>query len=152
MIVYRKALISEASTIAEFQLQMAMESEGLSLNPEEVKQGVLQVFEDGRWGQYFVGELGGRLVCSTLIQYEWSDWRNAIVWWIHSVYVIPEYRRKGVFRAMFHRIRQEAEVDGNVKGLRLYVEKSNQPAQQCYEALGMTSDRYSLYELMLSGK
>ena len=152
MIVYRKASISEAPQIAEFQLQMAQESEGLALNPEEVERGVLKVFEDSRWGQYFVCEVGGQIAGSTLIQYEWSDWRDAVVWWIHSVYVVPQYRRKGVFTSMFQLIRQEAINTGNVKGLRLYVEKSNQSAQQCYESLGMTSDRYSLYELMLSGK
>jgi predicted GNAT family acetyltransferase len=88
---------------------------------------------------------------SVLIQYEWSDWRNAVVWWIHSVYVIPSHRRQGVFARFFRTIQKEAS-DSSVKGLRLYVEKENATAKSCYQSLGMTSQRYDLYEVMLSGR
>ena len=32
-----------------------------------------------------------------MVTTEWSDWRNAAFWWIQSVYVVPEFRRCGVF-------------------------------------------------------
>jgi len=80
-----------------------------------------------------------------LITYEWSDWRNTDVWWLQSVYVIPEFRRKGVFRKMYSRVKAEAEKQ-NVAGLRLYVETNNAAAQKTYEAIGMKSEHYRLYE------
>ncbi len=148
----RRARLDDCLAIAGFQMEMARESEGLSLDPQAVEQGVRRVLEEPRWGHYYVAESAGGLAGSVLIQYEWSDWRNAIVWWIHSVYVIPSERRRGVFRQFFGVIRKDAADAGNVKGLRLYVEKENSPAKQCYEKLGMTSQRYDLYELMLSGQ
>jgi GNAT superfamily N-acetyltransferase len=82
-----------------------------------------------------------------LITYEWSDWRNSNVWWFQSVYVLPAWRRKGIFRGMYRRVRDEAEKHG-IAGLRLYVETNNYTAQQTYEALGMQSRHYKMYEWM----
>ena len=130
---------------------MAMESEGIALDPSAVEQGVVRVFEEPRWGHYYVADGADGLLGSVLIQYEWSDWRNAVVWWIHSVYVIPNQRRRGLFTRFFETIQGEAAA-ACVKGLRLYVEKENSTAKACYQSLGMTSQRYDLYEIMLSGR
>ena len=80
-----------------------------------------------------------------MITYEWSDWRNATFWWIQSVYVRPECRKQGIFRALFRHIETIARTRGDVCGVRLYVEKENDCAQKTYEALGM---KYSHYEMM----
>lgn len=150
--ICRKATVKDVAAIVDFQIEMARESEGIELSIETVRLGVARVFDDPRWGEYFVAEKNERVVASTLIQYEWSDWRNAVVWWIHSVYVIPEARRSGVFRALYQSIQAEALKRSDVKGFRLYVEKNNVAAQACYKELGLSSDRYELYEIMLSGR
>jgi ribosomal protein S18 acetylase RimI-like enzyme len=80
-----------------------------------------------------------------LITYEWSDWRNSNVWWFQSVYVLPDFRRTGIFRSMYLHIKNEADKQG-VAGLRLYVETNNSRAQKTYEALGMKSGHYTMYE------
>jgi ribosomal protein S18 acetylase RimI-like enzyme len=46
---------------------------------------------------------------------------------------------------MYSYIRDEAEKKG-VAGLRLYVESNNERARKTYEALGMNSEHYTLYE------
>jgi ribosomal protein S18 acetylase RimI-like enzyme len=145
MITIRKAVQNDETAIADFQLKMAWETEKLSLNPELVEKGVRAVFTNQCHGQYWVAEDNGKIVSSLLITYEWSDWRNTNIWWIQSVYVIPEYRRTGVFRSMYTIIRNEAEKQ-NIAGLRLYVELNNTRAQKTYEALGMNNCHYSLYE------
>jgi ribosomal protein S18 acetylase RimI-like enzyme len=61
------------------------------------------------------------------------------------VYVIPEFRRTGIFRKMYGFIKEEAQRHG-VAGLRLYVESNNKGAQKTYEAIGMTSEHYKMYE------
>jgi ribosomal protein S18 acetylase RimI-like enzyme len=86
-------------------------------------------------------------VASLLITHEWSDWRNCNVWWFQSVYVIPEFRRHGIFRKMYTHIKNLAEEQG-VAGLRLYVETKNRVAKKTYEKLGMRSEHYSFYEWM----
>ncbi len=87
----------------------------------------------------------GKIVASLMITFEWSDWRNSTVWWFQSVYVLPEYRRNGIFRSMYLHIRDEADSLG-IAGLRLYVETNNSGAQKTYEALGMKSDHYTMFE------
>jgi GNAT superfamily N-acetyltransferase len=94
-----------------------------------------------------VAEGKGNIVASLLITYEWSDWRNTTVWWFQSVYVLPEFRRTGIFRSMYLHIKNEA-YNGGIAGLRLYVETNNSKAQHTYEALGMKSHHYKMYEWM----
>ena len=147
MIVIRKAAPSDTPSIIDFQLKMAWETEELKLDPETVKKGVNAVFENNSRGQYYVAEEDGNLIASLLITNEWSDWRNRNVWWLQSVYVLPEYRRRGVFRLMYNHIRLLAEKN-DIAGLRLYVETKNSAAKKTYESLGMSSEHYSFYEWM----
>jgi GNAT superfamily N-acetyltransferase len=147
MITIRKAVLPDAPSIIDFQLKMAWETEEMKLIRETVTKGVQAVFENRSRGDYFVAENDGQIIASLLITYEWSDWRNCNVWWFQSVYVVPEFRRQGVFRKMYNHIRQLAE-DQDIAGLRLYVETKNSRAQKTYEALGMSSEHYSFYEWM----
>jgi GNAT superfamily N-acetyltransferase len=136
----------DASTIVDFQIRMARETEDLGLDPATVRRGVAAVLDDPRRGRYWVVEEGGELLASTLITTEWSDWRNGDVWWIQSLYVVPEARRRGIFRAIYAHLKQQVEESPDLKGLRLYVEKDNDRARRAYEAMGMSADHYVLYE------
>jgi GNAT superfamily N-acetyltransferase len=147
MILIRKAKPSDAQAIIDYQLKMAWETENMKLVPEIVTKGVDAVFRDQSRGQYYVAESDGKVVASLLITYEWSDWRNCSVWWFQSVYVMPEFRRQGVFRKMYIHIRELAE-EQDIAGLRLYVETKNSRAQKTYKALGMSSEHYAFYEWM----
>jgi len=147
MIIIRRANQSDASSIVDFQLKMAWETEQMALDPGKVTKGVKAVFEVPSRGQYYVAETTGKVVSSLLITYEWSDWRNCNVWWFQSVYVVPEFRRQGIFRKMYMHVRELSEENG-VAGLRLYVETNNERARRTYEALGMSSEHYSFYEWM----
>ena len=147
MITIRNAILADAPFIADFQLKMAWETEKMELDPDVVIKGVKAVFEDPSRGQYYVTEATGRVIASLLITFEWSDWRNCNVWWFQSVYVVPEFRRQGIFRNMYAQIKNIAE-EQDIAGLRLYVETKNEQARKTYEALGMSSEHYSFYEWM----
>lgn len=136
----------DAETMVDFQVEMAGETEGLSLDRDTVLAGVLAVFEDPTHGCYWVAEERGKVIASLLVVPEWSDWRNGTVWWIHSLYVRPAFRRRGVFRALFEHLRGMVEADDALKGLRLYVERGNRTACRTYEAMGMDGEHYRLYE------
>jgi ribosomal protein S18 acetylase RimI-like enzyme len=148
MITIRKATSGDAPEIISFQQAMAMETEGMELVPDVLTKGVTAVFRDPAKGQYYVSEDSGRVVASLMITYEWSDWRNASIWWFQSVYVIPEYRRKGIFRMMYDHIRKEG-MNSGIAGLRLYVESENVRAQKTYEAMGMNGNHYRTFEWMI---
>ena len=125
---------------------MVRETENLTLDESTVTTGVRTVLDEPARGGYWVAELDGQLVGCLLTLPEWSDWRNGTVLWIHSVYVRPEFRRRGVFRALYQHVARIVEGDASLKGLRLYVDQRNTAARKTYEALGMDGEHYQLYE------
>lgn len=133
--------------IVQAQIDMAFETEALRLDRETVIRGVGKVFDDPRLGQYFLafGQNESPLACLLTVP-EWSDWRNGTVLWIHSVYVIPPKRRQGVFRSLYAFLKSHVENSADLRGLRLYVERTNHPAQKTYVDLGMNKNHYDLFE------
>lgn len=148
-ITYRKAIPGDASVIRDFQLAMALETENMKLDSEICQLGVEAVFTR-QLGQYFVCIQGQEIVGSVLILTEWSDWRNGSVWWIHSLYVKPEFRGRGVYRGLYNHVKNLAQQDPHVRGIRLYVDRRNQAAQAVYTKLGMDGEHYQLFEWMKS--
>lgn len=144
----RKANKTDIKQIKNFQVEMAYETEDLQLNPETVFKGVENVFIDTTKGQYYVAESEGNVIASLLTTFEWSDWRNATVLWVQSVYVKPEYRGKGVFKRMYNSLKEKVKTDVNYCGIRLYVDRTNHNATKAYNALGMNGEHYDLFEWM----
>lgn len=148
MISIREATLSDISAITGFQIKMAMETESLVLDHNIVSKGVAAVFADNKLGKYYVAVSNKEVCASLLITPEWSDWRNSHVLWIQSVYVIPEFREKGVFKKMFEHLKDMVLRSENISGLRLYVDKSNKKARHVYWTLGMDGEHYELFEWM----
>ncbi len=145
---YRDGKRADAADIVEFQIAMAQETEDFALDRPICTRGVNAVFDDSSLGRYFVAESGDRLIASLMITPEWSDWRNGVVWWIQSVYVIPEFRRRGVYAGLYKHVKSIAEKDPNVRGIRLYVDKRNTSAQEVYRRMGMNGEHYQVFEWM----
>lgn len=150
MLRIRRPEAGDIDALARFNVRMAAETEDKPLAEATVRAGVRAVIEDPQKGFYLLAEDDGRLTGQLLVTYEWSDWRNASFWWIQSVYVVPEARRSGVYRALQERVLSLAREAGGVCGIRLYVERENRAAKATYEALGMRPTRYDLYEMELS--
>jgi ribosomal protein S18 acetylase RimI-like enzyme len=144
--VVRPAEPADLDAIAAFQVAMAHETEAITLDPAVVRRGVAAVLADPAKGRYRVAEREGAVVGSLMLTTEWSDWRDGTWWWIQSVYVAPEARRAGVYRALHASVLADAEATGGVCGVRLYVEHANTRAQATYEAMGMRRGRYVVYE------
>ena len=143
--VVTAAVAEHAADIARFQVEMAMESEGLALDSQRVRRGVEAVFADQTKGRYVVALDGGQVVGSLMITREWSDWNCGWYWWIQSVYVSPQYRGRGIYRAMYRYVLSQAQSEG-VAQVRLYVDRENTSAQAVYQRLGMAECHYLLYE------
>jgi GNAT superfamily N-acetyltransferase len=143
----RQASLSDAPVVAEFNLRLAEETEQLRLEPGVVRAGVAAVLSDPAKGTYFVAEAEGVVVGQLMITYEWSDWRNGNFWWIQSVYVKPEFRSQGVFRALFKHLKDLARGNSEVAGLRLYMHAENHRARRLYEQLGMKHSDYEVFEM-----
>jgi ribosomal protein S18 acetylase RimI-like enzyme len=148
--IYRKAQIEDATAIQSFQQAMAWETEKLTLDEKTLELGVQAVFQNPALGQYHVCVNGSKVIGSLLLTTEWSDWRNGTVWWLHSLYFMPEYRGQGLFSKMYRYVQDLANADKNIRGIRLYVDNTNTNAQGVYKKLGMNGDHYRLFEWMKS--
>lgn len=161
----RLADVRDLDVLVDFNCRLAEETEAKCLEREVVRAGVSRVLQDARLGRYFVAEEfvpaeisnSGRAAASApsllgqlMVTTEWSDWRNGHFWWLQSVYVLPEQRRRGVLRALVEHVAALARQERSVCGLRLYVERHNHVAQTAYERLGMHPAGYLVYELAWS--
>lgn len=144
----RIASSEDAEFIAQSQVNMALETEQLKLDWQNAFEGVKAVFINPERGFYIIAEADSNRVGCLLITPEWSDWRNAWVWWIQSVFVIPEMRKSGIFGMMYAFIKQIVLQRSDISGIRLYVDNSNNSARRVYTRIGMNGDHYSTFEWM----
>ena len=142
----RDAQLADRASIAENNSLMAEETEGRPLSPDIIGPGVERLLKDPQKGRYWVAVDVDKVIGQIMVTYEWSDWRNGMLWWIQSVYVLPEFRRQGVFSALYRHVEKLALQAGDVRGLRLYVEHNNLQAQKTYAALGMVNPNYLVME------
>ncbi len=141
----RPATPDDLTTIVDFNILMAFETEHLALERGRVIDGVGAVLADPSKGRYIVAEIGDAVVGQLMVTYEWSDWRNGMFWWIQSVYVEQGFRGKKIFTQLYEHIKQEALAAGSC-GIRLYVEGENRTAQRTYSKMGMVPTPYDVME------
>jgi ribosomal protein S18 acetylase RimI-like enzyme len=147
----------ECARIAQFQVDMAWESEGAKLDKNIVLRGVQMAVEDPEAkGRYYIAKSSeplsmgettypaGTVVGSLFLTREWSDWHCEWYWWIQSVFVNPHFRRMGAYRALYDEVIRQAK-EKNVHEVRLYVDKENVKSQATYQHLGMQESHYLLY-------
>jgi len=143
----RTATRADIPTLAEFNRAMAQESEDKPLDVTKLTAGIVGLFDRPTEGRYLIAEdVSGVAAGALMLTFEWSDWRNGRFWWIQSVYVRPQHRRGGVYRALHRHVRDAALAEPDVCGLRLYVERDNTGAQATYLAMGMAETHYRLFE------
>lgn len=141
----RPATREDLERIVLFNLALALESEGRELDRAVLGRGVEAALRDPARGRYFVAERDGEIAGQLLVTSEWSDWRNGAIWWIQSVYVSKRFRREGIYARLHGHVRDLARQEKAI-GLRLYVEKDNEPARATYRSLGMQESDYRLFE------
>ena len=143
----RRAGLQDLDVLVAFNSALALESESKTLDQRRLRDGIAPLFDGYDRGFYLVAEADGRVVGQLLVTYEWSDWRNAYFWWIQSVYVASEWRRRGVYRRLHEYVLDEARLRGDVCGVRLYVDRDNYVAQQVYSRLGLGRSHYDMFEI-----
>jgi GNAT superfamily N-acetyltransferase len=142
----RPGVPDDWQVIADFNTRLAIETEDKTLASETIAAGVRTLLGNPAHGRYFVACCDSRIIGQLMHTREWSDWRNGEIWWLQSVYVHPEHRRNGVFRALYRSLEQLAEQTPEVIGLRLYVEQHNAEALNAYRSLGLAEAGYAVME------
>ncbi len=150
-VTIRQAEEDDRDRIVLFNQALARETEGRVLDRTTLKAGVARMLSDPARGRYFVAEDEGEIVGQLAVTVEWSDWRNAEIWWIQSVYIARSHRRRGTYRQLHLTVKDMARA-ARVAGLRLCVEQDNQGARTTYESLDMRPSSYVLYEEYWPGR
>ncbi|MEM7100375.1 MAG: GNAT family N-acetyltransferase [Pseudomonadota bacterium] len=145
-IAVRQATAQDVDFILACNIAMAQETEDVGIAPTTLEAGIRYLLDSPSEGFYLIAEQDQAPVGTLMVTFEWSDWRNGRFWWIQSVYVVPEARRKRAYAAMHEQVLQSARKDHQSCGIRLYVEKDNTIAMQTYRNLGMHETHYRLYE------
>jgi ribosomal protein S18 acetylase RimI-like enzyme len=142
----RTGQTTDLQALVNFNQAMALETENLQLDSDTLTLGVSTLLDHPEKGCYLVAELGGEILGSLMVTFEWSDWRAKNYFWIQSVYIRPENRRQGIYGKLYQAVKDLAKKQGGAASFRLYVENENIAAQKTYEALGMEQSYYLMYE------
>ena len=164
-LVIRRATSADAPSLIAFNQGIARETENRELCPEILAPGVAGMLDHPERGFYLVAEINDpenerngpqestSVIACLMVTYEWSDWRNGMIWWIQSVYVQAPHRRKGIYKHLYQFVQQlaeEARASGEqICGFRLYVEQDNTIAQSTYRSLGMDQTPYRIFEQLV---
>ena len=149
----RKGTLADVEALREFNAAIASETEGKSLNGDTLRRGVLRAVQLEPEVVYFVAERKGgeaelphQLVGCLMLTREWSDWRDGWIVWVQSVYVMPAFRGRGIFRQLLETATEHARSSPDVVGMRLYVEVENEAAQAVYTKSDFVDARYKVFE------
>jgi GNAT superfamily N-acetyltransferase len=148
----RDATPADTATIADYNNRLAEETEARSLDPDLIGPGVAAFLADPSKERYWLAVTDDRIIGQIGITYEWSDWRNGMMWWIQSVYVHADYRRQGVYSSLYRHVESQARSDSEVIGIRLYVERDNERAQTTYAGSGMKMINYRIMQSIFDRK
>ena len=143
----RKATAGDVDAIVDLNTAMAKELESRVLGSIRLRDGVPAVLDSTDKGFYVVGESGAGVVAVLHVIPEWNPWRNSFFWWVENVYVLPEWRRKGVYRAMHTFVHDGAEASPDVCGIRLFTTSDNLAARRTYEGVGMADESCQMFEV-----
>ena len=145
----RDATPADRDVIVDFNCRLAEEAEGKTLDRKLLEQGVATLLNDASKGRYWLATQGETIAGQIMVTYEWSDWRNGMLWWIQSVYIPQAFRRQGVFSRLYRHVESLVSDDPEGCGLRLYVENSNTRAQEAYRNLAMFDSGYQVMQSFL---
>ncbi len=148
----RDATPADAGTIADYNNRLAEETEAQTLDPDLIGPGVATFLADPSKGRYWLAIVDDRIIGQVAVTYEWSDWRNGMIWWVQSVYIDADYRRQGVYSCLYRHVESQAQSDSDAIGIRLYVEKDNERAQTTYADLGMNMTNYRIMQSLFNRK
>jgi GNAT superfamily N-acetyltransferase len=137
----RLARKEDIPAITMQNMLLAEESEHLTLDPNTTRRGVCSLLADPSKGWYLVAEQDGTIIGQLMITVEWSDWRNQPIWWVQSVFVQKEWRKKRVFSRLLQEVQKRARTH-HVAFLRLYAHHENLPALGVYRKTGWTQEPY----------
>ena len=145
----RKATSADLKSLVSFAVAEAKEAEGVKKDSKRVRQGVTTALNDDSIAMYWVLEKNSTgVIGSVSIVKEWSDWNSGYYWWIQNMYILPEFRGKGLMEQLMQALKDAARNEGALE-LRLYVHKNNAQAISAYQKVGFFDADYRIMTMSL---
>jgi len=145
----RRATSADLERLVSFAVAEAKEAEGIKKDSEQVRQGVTTALNDGSIARYWVIKKNNTgVIGSVSIVKEWSDWNSGYYWWIQNMYILPEFRGKGLMEQLIQALKDSARNEGALE-LRLYVHKNNAQAISAYQKVGFFDADYRIMTMSL---
>lgn len=145
----RRATSADLERLVSFAVAEAKEAEGIEKDSEQVRQGVTTALNDDSIARYWVIEKNNTgVIGSVSIVKEWSDWNSGYYWWIQNMYILPEFRGKGLMEQLIQALKEAARNEGALE-LRLYVHKNNAQAISAYQKVGFFDADYRIMTMSL---
>jgi GNAT superfamily N-acetyltransferase len=145
----RKATYADLKRLVSFALEEAKEAEGIKKDSNRVRQGITTALNDDSIAMYWVLEKDNSdVIGSVSIAREWSDWNSGYYWWIQNMYILPEFRGKGLIERLIQALKDMAREEGAIE-LRLYVHKNNAQAISAYQKVGFFDADYRIMTMSL---
>ena len=144
-VTVRKAVPTDFDTL----LQLYIDNGGGKIGQKRdlLRNGLRKLVSSPDLGFHILAEAEGETVGMLRVCFEWSPYRDGTFWWIENVYVVPDWRRKGVYTAMHRHVMDKAEADPGICGIRLYTDEDNQGARRTYEKVGMNGYMMEFFEI-----
>ena len=143
----RKAEQKDLPVLSPFNNALALETEHRALDMQKLTKSMQAILDDERKGVYWLACDGEKVVGQIMYVLEWSTWRNANFMWLTDLYVLPAYRRKGVFKKLYRYAMDFYQARADIIGLRFYVDKSNTAVVPLYKKIGWKESNYNLWEI-----
>lgn len=148
----RLAGAEDLETLVDFTLQEAREAENRGLPAAAARRGVSAALQDSRLATYWVAEApNGRIVASTSIVTEWSNFHGGQYWWIQSLFIAHEHRGGRLVGLILDHLANAAAAAGALN-LRLYAHRLNERALRAYRRAGFVEAPYVVMTKDVDGR
>jgi GNAT superfamily N-acetyltransferase len=145
----RRARSADLESLVSFAVAEAKEAEGITKDSERVRQGITTALHDESVAMYWVLEQNNTgVIGGVSIVKEWSDWNSGYYWWIQNMYILPEFRGKGLMERLIQALKDTARNEDALE-LRLYVHKNNAQAISAYQKVGFFDSDYRIMTMNL---
>ena len=142
----RLASENDVDVLARFEVQSAKETEQYCLDFATARNAIAYFVNSWDKGFYLVMEANKEdLVGCVRVTKDFATWENSEIWWLRSMFVQPNYRRKNVATQLCKEIIKMSSK--HACSVRLFVDKHNSNAKSLYKSLGFMESRYELYEM-----
>ena len=143
----RRAEEKDLDILVDFNNRIALESEGHPLDLAVLRSSMKHILEDERKGVYWLACDGDKVVGQMMYVFEWSTWQDKNYMWLTDLYVLPEYRKQGVFKLLNQHLMDFYKKSPDIIGVRFYVAKTNTAVVPLYRRIGWKESNYNLWEV-----